>query len=1275
MNQFLRLAFIACFALFGSVTMLRASHAMGADISYVSLGGNDYQVTISFYRDCAGITPSASLFVSVGSASCGQSLNLTANMLPGFPVEVSPLCSAELPNSTCNGGTLPGVQQYVYTGVITLPMNCTDWVFSFSECCRNSSITTLSAPGSENLYVEAMLNNLSVPTNSSPAFTSLPVPYICAGQSYIYNHGAVDIDGDSLVYSLVNALGAPAVSVVYGGGFSGASPMTSVPPVTINPANGNVTMNPTVSQIAVIAVRVDEYRNGVLVGSSIRDIQVTVLPCSNNSPVISPIINVVNATQTGPYSIQVCPGQTLSFNIPGTDPDALQNVTWSWNNGIPGGVFTAPTGPSPQTATFTWTPTGADVGLNALIVQLQDNGCPVLGSQTRAIDITVLQGTTAGPDEYYCTAGGPVQLNAVGGTSFTWNVLSGSAGSLSCTNCANPLASPATTTVYQVVSNLPGPCRNMDTITVFNVPSFALAMGPNQTVCSGGSTTLSATPNPAGTYTYLWTPSTGLSSTTIGNPTASPGSTTLYNVEVTSAAGCRLTGSQTVTVSNAVLSVAPTASPLQSCAGTPVTLSANASSGDCNLYTVANIGYAPSAMSGVAVALGDDQVSGAIPIGFSFTFFCTTYTDIFISSNGFLTFNGASGSGCCSGSPIPTATITDFIAGTWNDLYPPAGGSITYQTQGVSPNRVFIVDYTGINHCCSAGPINTFQIKLFETSNNIEIHSTTITDDGSTHTQGIQGPTTGFAVAGRNGTTPWTATNDAYRFSPVPPSPFTVSWQSPLGTTIATGTTTNVTPGAATTYYAVADNGICSATAPVTVDVANVNAGPDINICPAGQNASLNAVYTGPPAPSNCNAYVLSNIGYAPTAAGGTAVSLGDDQVSAAIPLPFTFTFFCQAKTQIFISSNGFVTFNGASGSGCCSGSPLPTATITDFIAGTWNDLYPPAGGSITYQTTGVAPNRVFVVDYTGINHCCSAGPINTFQIKLFETTNAIEIHSTTITDDGSTHTMGIQGASGVSVAVPGRDGTTPWTATNDAVRFVPQVGTITYSWSPATFLSSTTVSNPTAIAVTSPTTYTVTVDNGTCIMTDVINVTICLPVDNLQLDAEKAGDRVKLRWDALNEQSLSHYVIERSGDATNWSDIGTVQAIGQPNASQSYQSYDNAPLGGINYYRLRLIDLNGALSYSNQVEVLFTSNEWVNVSPNPGHDIFNFEIGKLKDGDLVIDIFNAEGKAVQVLEEKDSPAGLRHMRADLGDLPAGIYLYRVRTGTQELNGRLLKID
>ncbi|MBK6838660.1 MAG: hypothetical protein IPG90_10610 [Bacteroidetes bacterium] len=174
---------------------MQASHTMGADLTYQCLGGNTYQITLSFYRDCIGIAAPANPFVTINSGTCGQSLGVTCYPRPGTGQEVTPACSTSV--TTCNGGSFTGIQEWVYDGIITLPMQCSDWIFSYSLCCRNAAITTITTPGSSTFYIYATLNNLIASCNSSPTFSNKPVPFICRGQQYCFNHGAYDTDGDS----------------------------------------------------------------------------------------------------------------------------------------------------------------------------------------------------------------------------------------------------------------------------------------------------------------------------------------------------------------------------------------------------------------------------------------------------------------------------------------------------------------------------------------------------------------------------------------------------------------------------------------------------------------------------------------------------------------------------------------------------------------------------------------------------------------------------------------------------------------------------------------------------------------------------------------------------------------------------------------------------------------------------------------------------------------------------------------------------------------------
>ncbi|HRQ40767.1 MAG TPA: proprotein convertase P-domain-containing protein [Chloroflexota bacterium] len=142
--------------------------------------------------------------------------------------------------------------------------------------------------------------------------------------------------------------------------------------------------------------------------------------------------------------------------------------------------------------------------------------------------------------------------------------------------------------------------------------------------------------------------------------------------------------------------------------------------------------------TGTPVTLTDDSVSGAIPLGFSFTYFGDNYSDIYISSNGFLTVLPGQPNGCCSGGILPsTTTPNGVIAGWWEDLNPSAGGTVHYETLGTAPNRVFIVQFTDIPHF-GGGNLVTKQYKLFEGSNYIEVHYQAAPSDGGTHSAGIE---------------------------------------------------------------------------------------------------------------------------------------------------------------------------------------------------------------------------------------------------------------------------------------------------------------------------------------------------------------------------------------------------------------------------------------------------------------------------------------------------------------------------------------------------------
>ncbi len=113
-----------------------ASHSMGSDLTYRCLGGNTYEITLSFYRDCAGIPADQSATIDFTS-SCFPDAYAILNLIPNTGQEITPLCPSQV--STCNGGTFTGIQEYIYRGTVTLPGPCADWTMSYNLCCRNDA--------------------------------------------------------------------------------------------------------------------------------------------------------------------------------------------------------------------------------------------------------------------------------------------------------------------------------------------------------------------------------------------------------------------------------------------------------------------------------------------------------------------------------------------------------------------------------------------------------------------------------------------------------------------------------------------------------------------------------------------------------------------------------------------------------------------------------------------------------------------------------------------------------------------------------------------------------------------------------------------------------------------------------------------------------------------------------------------------------------------------------------------------------------------------------
>jgi hypothetical protein len=147
------------------------------------------------------------------------------------------------------------------------------------------------------------------------------------------------------------------------------------------------------------------------------------------------------------------------------------------------------------------------------------------------------------------------------------------------------------------------------------------------------------------------------------------------------------------------------------------------------------------------------------------------------------------------------------------------------------------------------------------------------------------------------------------------------------------------------------------------------------------------------------------------------------------IPMGFSFQFYGNNYTTVGISSNGFLRFGGGSVSTCCGGQCLPNSSFYNSILPFWDDLYSRSqcpGADIYYKTVGVAPHRMFIVQWKSLQYCCSCDGSNlNFEAILYEGSNNIMFQYNSMTGgsepgraaraQGNHATIGIEDATGAA--------------------------------------------------------------------------------------------------------------------------------------------------------------------------------------------------------------------------------------------------------------------
>ncbi len=435
----------------------------------------------------------------------------------------------------------------------------------------------------------------------------------------------------------------------------------------------------------------------------------------------------------------------------------------------------------------------------------------------------------------------------------------------------------------------------------------------------------------------------------------------------------------------------------------------------------------------------------------------------------------------------------------------------------------------------------------------------------------------------------------------------TYLWSPATGLSGTTGDTVIANPAVTTTYTLTGTDATgCSNTATVTITVsdavtATASATP-ATVC-SGANSQLLASVGG--AATTVDKYVFSTTtGALDTMTGATVIGSApnDDTGYAASNIGFTFNYDGQTYTQFSASPDGFIRLGSTTASNQFTNSMVSTINIPK-IAAYWDDVAlggAGLGGEVSVVTTGTAPNRICKVQWlVTIPRNVGGTPNSQFQLWLYEANGLVEMRYGAMNSAAMSATVGLRGATTFnSVTIDTNSAST--TVANDLNSSQPGQSTIyrftppsyTYSWSPATFLSSTTIANPVATAVTANTTYTVTVTSSAgCSATATTSVTLSSAIEITTQPADASF---------CQGTTATLSVVATGASLTYQWRKGGVDILGQTAATLSIPNATPADSGS---YDVVINDICGSPAVTSSAAVL-TINPTPTVA-SPGNQLF----------------------------------------------------------------------
>lgn len=180
------------------------------------------------------------------------------------------------------------------------------------------------------------------------------------------------------------------------------------------------------------------------------------------------------------------------------------------------------------------------------------------------------------------------------------------------------------------------------------------------------------------------------------------------------------------------------------------------------------------------------------------------------------------------------------------------------------------------------------------------------------------------------------------------------------------------------------------------------------------------------------------------------------------------------------------------------------------------------------------------------------------------------------------------------------------------------------------------------------------------------------LNCDIITVKASLQQEETRLNWTVLCDQEVDYFIVERSTDRVNFSDVARVEGRATVNAMEHYASNDNVSMlpSGFIYYRLRTVLRNGKAKQGNIIVVKKDGrNEYnVQILPNPVREQLQVLVSSPLQVEAEIQVIDGNGKRIQQYKEMAMPGVNSYTYRQVASLPVGIYYMRLKLGNTIIN-------